>query len=187
MPILHLAITIVLMSIPASGLVWCLWLHLSPSNRGIRALARHLAPVCLLFLAWGTLVLMFTFSLGPGSFNPAIYWMFFFLGPLLHSYSWAPDLMGFRHRTVVLEPFTCPKRGSEAIVSLAHLSDLHITAIATVEEGLPSEVVLRTARTAIDWALQRADYILISGDLTDSGDVGEWKLFSSLLDSLPDA
>ena len=85
---------------------------------GFGRLARHLAPVCLLFLAWGTLVLMFTFSLGPGSFNPAIYWMFFFLGPLLHSYSSASDLMGFRHRTVVLEPFTCPKRVSEAIVLL---------------------------------------------------------------------
>lgn len=67
---------------------------------------------------------------------------------------------------------------------VAHLSDLHICATHTLEGHISREKVKEAARRALRWALDRAKLVLITGDLTDSGDKQEWKVFAELIDEL---
>src|SRR5260221_3230946 len=183
MPILHLALTVALMGITGCCLLGALCSMLQPTE-GMRALGKRVAPVAGLLLGWWSLVLSFTFSLPAGHFVAVIYWLFFVLGPVMYSPFFVGDLFGFWHRSVCLQTADVPRREKGAILSIAHLSDFHIPANFTIEEGLHNGAVLDFVRAAVEWALARADYVMITGDITDSGHSSEWQLYKSLSDSL---
>jgi len=67
---------------------------------------------------------------------------------------------------------------------VAHLSDLHIPVIETMEERLPSAPVTENVSAAIKWAASVADIVAITGDVTDSGAEQEWAIFESICFSL---
>jgi 3',5'-cyclic AMP phosphodiesterase CpdA len=67
--------------------------------------------------------------------------------------------------------------GADGLV-IAHLSDLHLCVGTTMEGGLPA----RAARAALHWCFeQKADLVVLSGDITDSGREEEWQVLHGLL------
>jgi DNA repair exonuclease SbcCD nuclease subunit len=50
-----------------------------------------------------------------------------------------------------------------------------------MEGGLPADEVVRAARAALHWCFeQKADLVVLSGDITDSGREEEWQLLHGL-------
>lgn len=64
----------------------------------------------------------------------------------------------------------------------AHLSDLHLTADRTLEADLNEADVAHTVSRVLAWALRRADYVFITGDITDQARAAEWRKFLAILD-----
>jgi predicted phosphodiesterase len=55
-----------------------------------------------------------------------------------------------------------------------------------MEGALPADEVLRAARAALQWSFDKTpDLVLISGDITDTGDDAEWLILRGLIDALP--
>lgn len=67
---------------------------------------------------------------------------------------------------------------------LAHLSDLHLTDDLTIEGGLDQQQVRERAFEAFKWALERSDFVIVTGDITDRGRQSEWDQFLGIVDKL---
>ena len=75
------------------------------------------------------------------------------------------------------------ERVADALV-LAHLSDLHLTEDFTIEGGLHQQQVRERALTALTWALERSDFVIVTGDITDRGRYSEWRQFLGIMEEL---
>ncbi|MDH5490925.1 MAG: metallophosphoesterase, partial [Myxococcales bacterium] len=98
------------------------------------------------------------------------------------------------HRAPQDEPSRQPRfapgvrrRGVGALpFRIAHLSDLHLTARGDGARHEPGWGRLRGMNEALRWVLrsepvQRADLLLVTGDVTDTGAESAWKLFAAML------
>jgi hypothetical protein len=75
------------------------------------------------------------------------------------------------------------ERVADALV-LAHLSDLHLTEDFTIEGGLQQQQVRERALAALTWALERSDFVVVTGDITDRGRYSEWRQFLGIMEEL---
>jgi predicted MPP superfamily phosphohydrolase len=85
-----------------------------------------------------------------------------------------------------MEVLQLSKRQEKAADTLmvAHLSDLHLTEDLTIEGGLDQQPVRELAFRAIKWALQRSEFVILTGDITDRGRPSEWDQFLGILEQL---
>jgi 3',5'-cyclic AMP phosphodiesterase CpdA len=128
------------------------------------------------------------FGLTNGGRSPtqlfACWLLTFLLTPLIH-YWWLWSLFLFRTRRLKeYEVPVAPEMQTSRILRVAHLSDLHLTASCTMEHGLASDIVAANAYQALQWATARADLVLITGDITDSGRAKEWAQFREMCEQL---
>lgn len=72
------------------------------------------------------------------------------------------------------------------MTTFLHLTDLHISAPDPADTGLHSDTTatLQTVRTMIDAMVPPPAFILVSGDLTNHGDVASYQTLRSLMDGL---
>ncbi|HEX9135524.1 MAG TPA: metallophosphoesterase, partial [Nitrospirota bacterium] len=97
-----------------------------------------------------------------------------------------PFLARYLPHTVLLNEVTLEESAvmSSDLLRVAHLSDLHLCDDPAMEGALDSDRVRNAAETALRWALDRADVVLLTGDLTDRGSAAEWRILAELLDKL---
>jgi hypothetical protein len=69
-------------------------------------------------------------------------------------------------------------------IVIAHLSDLHLPGERTLEGDIDQETVVSTVRRTLQWALRRARFVAITGDVTDQARPVEWNLFLQVLEQL---
>jgi 3',5'-cyclic AMP phosphodiesterase CpdA len=97
------------------------------------------------------------------------------ISSLFLSHKW---LRNFFVSSVTLQEVRLPLVGAAVPgVTVAHLSDLHLTGWSTVEGGLRAQNVTSRVLSIYNDACNNSEFVVITGDITDLGRGSEWDLF----------
>jgi 3',5'-cyclic AMP phosphodiesterase CpdA len=86
-----------------------------------------------------------------------------------------------------LDPGLLPATADKPLTTVAHVSDLHLTppGLALVAGGPSGNEAFERVWHEARPALQSADHILVTGDLTDTGAGEEWSMFMRFIADFP--
>ncbi len=119
-------------------------------------------------------------------FAPSAPSFWLLLSPLFLAAYLSQFLKGVRPRAVSLDAIEMREgnSGRKGTFRVAHLSDLHLCSEPAMEGALAPGQVLKAAKKALRWALDRAQFVVITGDLTDNGSKEEWDSLAALFRGL---
>ena len=143
---------------------------------GVRTAGANLAasalPAAVIFLIWP---------------QASIWWLL--SCPIALAVYLFPLVTGVRERSVPLDTFvpeeclvtqaSTKERGK--LLTIAHLSDLHICNTEPLEGNVDPANTQAAANRALRWALDQADLVLITGDVTDRGSLNDHSQLLALL------
>jgi hypothetical protein len=118
--------------------------------------------------------------------RPSASWLWLLVVPTALLWQLRPLVAGLWPRTIPLRGIALrnAKNPSPGLLRLAHMSDLHFCVTPAIEGALSPPSVKQTVERALCWSLERAPFVLVTGDLTDTGSPEEWNGLMELLNSL---
>jgi len=122
--------------------------------------------------AFGVVGSIYSKQLALGLLFPPIFGLLVFPIRLVVTRAYA---IAVHLRLPILESSVAENESRTVMASIAHVSDLHVTGTRTIELGHSAKESVSMAARVINDATRGADWVVLTGDVTDTGSEEDWQ------------